>query len=245
MADKTVILTKAREITGNKASVAVGETMIPDAAILALLDPIVRDLARAAGAGSLSAKEILFSAVALQQDYEIATAVASDVAAIQQVYRSAAHVPDLLSDSDEVEPITGMPTLRYGGNIQMGWQGDVMDVIVGIRRKQRNDRFSWEVVSKADGDYLRLYPMPVYPEVVAVEYVIDGASIDGVSDQFESALVYGACAAILDAQINRIMSDRSITNTWGEAQGSRLKLLQAQRDRYESMYQSERDSLGV
>ena len=56
-------------------------------------------------------------------------------------------------------------------------------------------------------------------------------------------LITGYSPAILDGQINRIMSDRATTSTWGEAQTRRLDLLQRQRDRYEELYAKERDLL--
>lgn len=241
MADQAEILSKARDITGNKPSVAVGETSIPDSAILAALDPVIRDLSRRYGDATTS-KEVVFDAVPGQQDYSLDTYVGTGVYEIVEALRSIGYLPDVLTDGDEVDPGTGLPMCRYG-NIRAGGQGAVFDKIIQTHRRQRQDELSWEIVRKADGDYLRLYPMPLCAEVVAVSIVSTGFDIDSLPQKTEACLVWAACVAIIDGVINRIMSDRATTSTWGEAQTRRLDLLKAQRDRYEQLYFKERDLL--
>lgn len=243
MADKAEIISKARDITGNKPSVAVGETSVPDSAILAALDPIVRDLSRRYGDSGTS-RQAVFDATAGHQDYPIASAVGADVFQIVSVMRSSAYTPDVLTDGDSIDPSTGLPDRRYG-TVPAGGQGDVFDKIIQTRRRQRLDAFSWEVVRKADGDYLRLYPYPTSAEVVAVDYVTSGFDIDSLPDQTEACLVYAACVAIIDAHINRVMGERMspAASPFGEAQAARLEVLRLQRDRYEQLYTKERDLL--
>lgn len=241
MADQAAILNKAREITGNKPSVAVGETGVPDTAILAALGPAVRDLARSFGDAS-STKETIFTTTAGVQDYALADYVGADVSQVTEVMRSSAYVADVLSDEGEIDPEDGLPLKRWGTAIPGGGQGAVFDKIVATQRAGRIGRYSWEVVN---GTTLRLYPLPQGEEVVAVRYLAAGGTITDLGAETEACLVWAACAAILDAVINRIMSDRATTATWGEAQTKRLDVLLKQRDRYSDLYRQERNALGA
>lgn len=234
MPDSATILDKARQITGNKPDNAVGETFIPDDAILAALAPAIRDLNTIYGNAS-GLKETTFTASAGVQDYGIEATIGPDVFEVMDVIRSGAYVPDDAINAADMDPATGLP-MAQGSIIPAGYQGDAMDVIVAQWRAGHADKFDWEVVN---GDTLRLMPRPLYAETISVRYVASAYTIETLPANTETVLVFAACVAILNGIINRTNSSRQMTDTYGQAQTERLKLLVKQRDYYQGAFDKE------
>ena len=232
MPDLITVTGKARKIIGNQPDTAVGEVFIPDDVVDIALAPIVRDLNKLYGSAS-GMKEKAFTAVANQQLYTIADVIGSDVSEIVEVIRSSARCPDALPSAD-VDPRTGLPISR--ASIPQGYQDDAMEVIVGQWRARHADKFAWEIVN---GVSLRLMPVPAGAEDVIVQYVSTGASITTLPASTETALIYAACVAILNGQINRVNSDRATADTFGQAKDDRIRSMVQQRDYYQGQYDRE------
>jgi hypothetical protein len=231
------IITKAREITGNKPDRSAAELEVPDAAITAEMARSIRDLNRIYGSAS-SVKEVKFHPVANQQDYAIATYVGSDVYRIDLVLRSNQDYPaGTLVDTSKV------PQRYQNLNNQVihpGLQQDVFDTIEQMARASRADECDFEEI----GGNLRLFPTPTdAAEWVYVRYTATGYSISTLPDETESALIFAAVVAILNCQLNRLNSDRFSTRNQGETTDQRVRVLERQRDEYKASYLSELASL--
>ncbi len=237
---KTQIIQRAREITGNKEDRSPAETTIPDAAIEADLKSAIRELNSAFGATSNSAqKDVMFTATAGIQDYDITLRVGTDVYRIEEVWRSSCFTPDfvLFDDRMRINGTTGFNATN-AAVIQPGMQSSVFRTIIEMARSERADRQGgWE---QAPGNILRLMPPPLDAEIIAVRYIASAFSIETLPDEAEQALVYAACVSILDASINRIASDK-VTHQILQVRTTdqRIKMLADQRTRYEALYEAE------
>lgn len=196
------IITAAREITGDKASEAAADLHVTDAAIIEEMVPAVRELHHRFG--TLAARaEAFFLAEASRQDYALSE-LAADASDVWDVRRSGAYLPDS-GWYGAVDARTGAGGAAYG-MIPAGLQGDVFDVMEQQRRYRFDDSFTWEVVNKSDGAYLRLMPPPREGERVVVVYLAGGGSMATLPDKARSAMVYRAVTAILDGRINKVSS---------------------------------------
>jgi hypothetical protein len=242
------IFEKARQITGNKESRIAGEIFAPNEAIELAIRPVVRELNKSYGSNA-AAKEVSFSTVSGQQDYCIESSVGADVFRIDQVIRSRAYIPDTLLVDGEIDPASGLATSRHS-TIHPGLQGSTFQSIIATMRTRRELDHTWKVVRKADGDYLRLMPPPDSVEVVVVSFTTTAFDIETLPEEAEVALVYAAAAAILDATLNRLLSDRyqqsqkmaPTASTHGE---ERVRILQSQRDHYQDLRDQEILQLGA
>lgn len=220
------IITKAREITGNKEDRSVSEVQIPDAAITADLVPVVRELNRIYGTTS-SAKEVKFHPVAGQQDYSIATYVGNDVYRIEEVLRSEQDFPVGALNQSSIIPWKYVEVTEE--TIPSGLQGDTFRAIENAQRFERADGYSWQQF----GSLLRLFPVPESAaEWVYVQYTATGFSMSTLPDETEPALVFAACVAILNCELNRISSNRFVSKVSGESSELRIKTLREQRNEY-------------
>jgi hypothetical protein len=246
------VIQAARDILGVVDDKALAERNVPDQAVRPGLRPAIRELNRVTR--SSGRKEAAFNTVANQQDYlltSICSGGVDDVARLDgKVLRESAHVPDDILSPGAVDPRTGLPLRGAGGTaIPMGYQGAAADVIVQQERWRHDDDFDEEIVTLGGVRYLRLFPTPEVVERAVMIYVTSGASIDTLPDTAQTAMEYAAVVALCDAMINRVNSQMPVfagTNFGGDGGGGsgpasaeRVKVMRAQRDRYEQLYLQE------
>src|SRR5687767_13468925 len=99
--DQATIITKAREVTGNKETRAVAERFATDTGIGIGLGKYVRELNKLVG-NATGVKEVTFQTVDGQQDYSIEDEIGADVGQIQEVVRSGSYLAANLLDDTEV-----------------------------------------------------------------------------------------------------------------------------------------------
>jgi hypothetical protein len=237
---KSDIINKARGIVGNKTENSAGEVMIDDVDIDIELAPAIRELNKIYGS-SVARKEQWFVTVANQQAYSIAGVIGTDVSEIEEVLRSGSYLPDHLLDGscDRFLGCNG----QFNGDcvIPAGLQADTFRAIVQQHRAELTDQFTYQI----RGDVLRLIPVPTCVEQVMVTYTTTSLSIETLPDETETALVYAASVALLDAMLNRIGADKITRAIQGmDTTDTRIKTLKDQRDRYERKYRAESNSLG-
>lgn len=230
------IIEGARRILGNREEASVGEWAVPDEGVTEALRENVEDLNKAFGT-SAGRKEITFTAAGGVQDYVVATHVGTDVASIDDVIRSGAFVADgSLGGYGEERDAAGRRV--HGGYVPVGFQPEAMQSIEGIHRWLQQDRYHWEIAYPGGVKTLRLMPVPSGEEVVSVRYTTTTSGIETLPDTARSALIYAACVAMLDAQINRTNGERTHVRGAEDATLDRVKILERQRERYEAKYRA-------
>lgn len=237
--DLSTIIQAARDITGNEKTMAAGDQFVPDEAIETDLTPIIRILNNRFGNVS-GKKETIFNTIAGQQDYLISTYVGTDVERISKVMREGSFVPDYFLGAGD-----GVDILNYGGPtnqapiIPAGFQANTFDVIVQMNRSEVADRFDWEEFQGK----IRLYPVPTRDEVIAVQYVSTGSSIDTLPEKTMAALTYAAVVAIIDSGIMRMGHNKALNRAYGEGDANPMDAWLTMRNIYAGKLESEMGSL--
>lgn len=247
------IIDKAREIVGSIVDNSVAERYVPDEAIVPLMASNVRRLTTRLRVSS-AARRVRYTCTSDAQEIPL-NAIALDVGQVTDVLRSSQFITDGSAIAGSRCRYGDPTTARYDddrgggagyvGHIDHFLQQNVADKLAAIGRRDHVDRFDYEVYT-APGNVrtLVLMPPPFLGETIQVEYAASDASVEGLPAIAEPAAVYAACAAICDAQLNRISSqdvDRMPTmdNSLQSTGATRADTLRRQRDYYEQKFNAE------
>jgi hypothetical protein len=238
---QTQIIQSARDVLANREDESIGQVLVPDEAITPYIDRAVRKLNKILGSSG-GLKEVEFSTVSDQQDYDMLTSVGTDVSKVVEVTRSGANLTgyDMLA-TGTVDPRNGLayPVGVYG-SIPMGLEASAYDVWLQTERARLADQYAWEDVTVATTRKLRLMPCPVSVEKVVVRYTSTGGTISDLPDSATDAMTWAACVGILMGMINRFNSRMQQIGggdpTSAPSSLERLKALQSQLAEYKALY---------
>lgn len=225
------VISEAMQVVGAEVSNAAIDRNVPRQAISIQLASRVRELHRRLNT-SAAKKRVTFDAEANQQSYAL-SGIADDISTIDLVVRSDAHVPrNDFRDCENDDPY-----------VDILHAGPFFDVLDQQERYRVSQKYSYEVIIEDDEQKLFLYPTPKSAIKILVEYRSTGSSVSDLPEVAKQAMVYAACVAILDLQINRVNSMPTQTADHVPTNEDRIVVLGRQRDRYEQLYERELNEL--